>query len=213
MDRDSGSPQRTVACRFAGIVVPGRVNTRHDAFDESNLLLMEATPSGIVARSLKARLEQTQSRSMVLLQLCAPGERRNVSSSSADDNDYEPTPTVLRTREHIERELALFRDRWIELGEARKYHRFHSTVALGGAVSYGMGLQDYISGPVSPSAFLVLLGLQQSAAAQNINERENLQVKPEDFLRDYRFEERNAVRLRPGFRFLAPISLRETSRS
>jgi hypothetical protein len=199
-------------------VVPGRVNARHDAFDESNLLLMEATPSGIVARSLKSRLEQTQSRSMVLLQLCTPGERRNVAtapSSDTDDDDgnNEPTPTVLRTREHIDRELALFRDRWIELGEAKQYRRFHSTVALGGAVAYGLGVQDYVSGPVSPSAFLVLLGLQQSAAAQNINERENLQVKPEDFLRDYRFEERNAVRLRPGFRFLAPISLRETSRS
>ena len=79
-------------------MVPGRVSTRHDAFDESNLLLMEATPSGIVARSLKARLEQTQSRSMVLLPLCTPGERRNVSSSLAaaddDDDGYEPTPAV-----------------------------------------------------------------------------------------------------------------------
>jgi hypothetical protein len=183
------------------------VKSRRDEFDQSNLLLLEATHSGILARSLKTRLEQTQSRSVVLLQLCSPGEKRNV------EEGYEQTPTVQRTREHVERELRAFRDRWTELGREKHYHRFHSTVALGGALSYGLGLQNYISGPVSPSAYLALLGLQQSAAAQNINERENLQVKPEDFLRDYRFEEKNAVRLRPGFRYLAPIALRETSRS
>jgi hypothetical protein len=192
---------------YSGLVVPGYIKSRQDEFDPSNLLILEATPSGILARSLKTRLEQTQSRSVVLLQLCSPGEKRNV------EEGYEHTPTVQRTREHMERELQVFRDRWTELGREKNYHRFHSTVALGGALSYGLGLQTYISGPVSPSAYLTLLGLQQSAAAQNINERENLQVKPEDFLHDYRFEEKNAVRLRPGFRFLAPITLRETSRS
>lgn len=189
-----------------GLVVPGYVKARQDAFDPSNLLLLEATPSGIVARSLKTRLEHTQSRSMVLLQLCSPGEKRNV------ENDYDQGLTVERNRQYLEQQLTTFRDRWIAVGQEKRYDRFHSTVTLGGALVYGLGLQDYVSGPVSPSAYLVLLGLQKAAVAQNITEKENLRVKPEDFLRDYRFEEKNSVRLRPGYRFLAPITLRETSR-
>lgn len=186
--------------------MPGYVKARQDAFDPSNLLLLEATPSGIVARSLKTRLEHTQSRSMVLLQLCSPGEKRNV------ENDYDQGLTVERNRQYLEQQLTTFRDRWIAVGQEKRYDRFHSTVTLGGALVYGLGLQDYVSGPVSPSAYLVLLGLQKAAVAQNITEKENLRVKPEDFLRDYRFEEKNSVRLRPGYRFLAPITLRETSR-
>lgn len=188
-------------------MVPGYIKSRQDVHDPSSLLLLEATPSGIVARPLKTRLERTQSRSVMLLQLCSPGEKRNV------EEDYEQMEIVNRTRKHVERELRQFRDRWTELGKDKGYEWFHSTVALGGALSYGLGLQPYTSGPISPSAYLVLLGLHQAAAAQNIRERDNLGVKVEDFLRDYRFEETNAVRLRPGWRFLAPIPLRETSRS
>jgi len=183
-----------------------------------------------VARPLKTRLERTQSRSVMLLQLCSPGEKRNLNDSDGNDDDADATENgdgddekskqqsskkqmVQRTRQHVDRELKNFRDRWTELGNDKGYARFHSTVALGGAVSYGLGLQEYIKGPVSPSAYLVLMGLQKCAAAQNVSERENRLVKVEDFLRDYRFEERNAVRLRPGWRFLAPIPVRETSLS
>lgn len=191
-----------------GLVVPGYNKTKHDELDPSNLLLLEATPSGIVARSLKTRLECTQSRSVLLLQLCSPGEKRSLSG----DESQEQLPVVVRTREFVESELKKFRDQWIEVGQKNRYHWFHSTVSLGGAISYGFGLQDIVSGPVSPAAYIVLLGLHNAAAAQNINEKENRQIKVEDFLRDCRFEERNAVRLRPGWRFLAPIALRETSR-
>lgn len=206
---DSIRANRTVeAGRFdhIGIVVPGYINTAQDEFDPTNLLLLEATASGIVTRPLKTRLEHTQSRSVLLLQLCSPGEKRNA------DDSCEQLPSVERTREFIEKELRLFRDRWTELGNEKQYRRFHSTVALGGAVAYGMGLQDNIAGPVSPSAYLVLMGLQQAAVAQNIKENDNRKVKVENFLRDYRFEEKSAVGLRPGFRFLAPVPVRETSR-
>jgi hypothetical protein len=176
-------------------------------------LLLEATPSGIVARNLRDRLERTASRSVILLQLCAPGERRNIVPGSSDDDDYEQMPIVERARSHVDRELTKFRDTWMELGASKNYQWIHSTVGLGGALAYGMGLQNYLAGPVSPSAYLVLLGLQQAAAAQNLNQREHETVKCEDFLRDYRFEDVNAVRLRPGYRFLAPIPMRENSRS
>lgn len=177
------------------------------------MLLLEATPSGIVARDLKTRLEMTQSRSVMLLQLCSPGERRNLSEDEMELPENKPSSLVVRTREHVEKELKNFRDRWTELGKEKGYQNFHSTVSLGGAVSYGIGLKDYVDGPVSPAAYLVLMGLQKAAAAQNIAERDTRQVKVEDFLRDYRFEEANAIRLRPGWRFLAPVPVRETSRS
>ncbi|GKY93036.1 hypothetical protein MPSEU_000271900 [Mayamaea pseudoterrestris] len=200
-----------------GIVVPGYIRHRADEYDPTNLLLLEATPSGIVARPLQDRLECTQSRSIIFLPLCSPGEvRHNVYTVDEDaDSESEPdqTPSVVKTRAHITTQLTRFRDRWIDLGKEKKYANFHSTVALGGAFSYALGLHKWAGGPVSPSAYLVLLGLQQAAVAQNINEKDNLSVKVEDFLRDYRVEETNAVRLRPGFRFLAPISVRETARS
>jgi hypothetical protein len=196
----------------AGIIVPGFVESRKDANDPLNLLILEATPSGIVARNLRDRLERTASRSVILLQLCSPGEKRNIVPGSADE-DYEQMPIVDRARSHVDRELTKFRDTWIELGKGKSYKWIHSTVGLGGALAYGMGLQNFFAGPVSPSAYLVLLGLQQAAAAQNLNQREHETVKVEDFLRDYRFEDANAVRLRPGYRFLAPIPMRENSRS
>jgi hypothetical protein len=120
---------------------------------------------------------------------------------------------TVKTRKHIEQELKRFRDRWIDLGKEKRYESFHSTVALGGALAYGLGIHDMAGGPVSPAAYLALLGLQQAGVAQNIREKDSLSVKVEDFLRDYRVEETNAVRLRPGFRFLASIPVRETSRS
>jgi hypothetical protein len=195
----------------AGIIVPGYIENRMDSINPTNLLILEATPSGIVARNLRDRLERTASRSVILLQLCSPGEKRNLAGS--DDEDYEQMPIVDRARKHVDRELTKFRDTWIGLGDEKSYKMIHSTVGLGGALAYGMGLQNFLSGPVSPSAYLVLMGLQQAAAAQNLNQREHETVKVEDFLRDYRFEDANAVRLRPGYRFLAPIPMRENSRS
>jgi hypothetical protein len=189
-----------------GLVVPGYIKNRADIDDPTNLLLLEATPSGIVAHPLKERLERSASRSILLLQLACPGERRN-----SDDED--PLALVERTRQHVDRELRQFRDRWVELAAGQNYKWIHSTVGLGGALLYGLGLQDYSTGPVSPSAYLVLLGLFKAAAAQNINEKENRALKVEDFLRDHRFVEKNAVRLRPGWRFLAPIAIKENSRS
>jgi hypothetical protein len=180
--------------------------------DPTNLLILEATPEGIVAHNLRDRLERTASRSVILLQLCSPGEKRNLMAGS-DDEDYEQLPMVDRARKHVDRDLTKFRDTWIQLGQDKGYKWIHSTVGLGGALAYGMGLQAYLAGPVSPSAYLVLLGLQQSVAAQNLNQREHETVKVEDFLRDYRFEEASAVRLRPGWRFLAPIPMRENARS
>jgi hypothetical protein len=200
----------------SGLIVPGYV--RNDSDHDSNLLLLEATPSGIVARPLKDRLECSQSRSILLLPLCSPAEVRphlQTALSTDDDTDNKDTPpmVVVKTRQHIEQQLKRFRDRWIDLGQDKKYASFHSTVAIGGAVAYGLGLHDLTGGPVSPSAYLTLLGLQFANVAQNIREKDNLAVKPEDFLRDYRVEDTNAVRLRPGFRFLAAVPIRETARS
>lgn len=194
----------------------------YDAADPNSLLLLEATPQGIVARPLKDRLEQTTAHSVLLLQLCSPGEQRNnaVGGGGDDDdnntekeNEKETTPAqkaVNRAREHVERELATFRDRYLQAGRDNHYAYLHSTVTLGGALAHWTGLHQYNAGPVSPSAFLVLSGLQRAAAAPALSDRETRAVKVEDFLRDYRFTERDAVRLRPGWRFLAPVPLKQS---
>ena len=46
-----------------------------------------------------------------------------------------------------------------------------------------------------------------------LNEKQSQQTKVEDFTRDGRFFEKDTVRLRPGWKFLGPVVLRETSSS
>ena len=210
-----------------GLVVPGYIRTRSDEYDPLNLLLLEATPSGIVARPLKERLELSTSNSVVLLQLASPGEQRNrivdraTATGATSESPSSPELLVTRTREHVVKELKRYRDTWVSLGTQYKYQYLHSTLTIGGAMAYALGLYELfqssstfsIKGPVSPSAYLVLSGLQQAAAAPSISDQENFKIKPEDFLRDYRLTEQNAVRLRPGWRFLAPITLKQSSTS
>ena len=240
-----------------GIVVPGYIRSKQDEFDPSNLLLLEATPQGIVARSLKTRLERTQSRSVLLMQLNLPGEQRDFDSTNYDDDDDNDNDddnnhnnnkddkdlsklssrelSVRRTRKYLERELIKFRDKFVSLGQEYHFHRLYSTMTIGGGLLYGLGMAGsssssssspwlpLLQGPVSPSAWLVLMALQQGAAAQNLNERnERFLIKPQDFVRhsggggrrsilllDDNNSNNNALRLRPGWRFLAPISLRD----
>lgn len=209
-ERCAVSPWAAAACfaskqfgiyNHCGLIVPGYAKTKAEELDPINLLLLEATPSGIVARPLKDRLEQSTSHSILLLQVCSPGERRN------DDED--PPPSVLRTHQYVHRELSKFRDQWIAAGEKQGYRHFHSTVTMGGALAYTIGAQSLIAGPVSPAAFLVLTGLQKAAVAMNTNEAENRTVLVSGFLRDYRKTDQNVVRLRPGYRFLPPITLKQ----
>jgi hypothetical protein len=204
-----------------GLVVPGYIRTRSDEYDPLNLLLLEATPGGIVARPLKERLELSTAHSVILLQLASPGEQRNKIVDNPTDSQSSQQILVARTREHVVKELKRYRDTWVSLGTQYNYQYLHSTLTIGGAITYALGLYEIfqssstfsIKGPVSPSAYFVLSALQQAAAAPSITDQENFKIKPEDFLRDYRLTEKNAVRLRPGWRFLAPITLKQSSTS
>lgn len=213
-----------------GIIVPGYIKSKADMYDPSNLLLLEATASeGIVARPLKSRLEHSQARSIILVPLQVPGERRNAIGETDDDDDDSAKSasttsrrgkaaaaskqsaqalSAARTRAHLEKELKQFRDRWVDLGKDQKYHWMHSTLTLGGAVVAALGLEAYASGPVSPAAWLTLMGLQQGAAATNLDVKQRLHVIPEDFLRHPSLHDDRAVRLRPGWRFLVPVNVR-----
>jgi hypothetical protein len=204
-----------------GLIVPGYATTKAQELDPANLLLLEATPSGIVARPLKDRLEQSTSHTILLLQVCSPGER---SRDVVDVTDDDPPPSVQRTLRHVQRELTVFRDQWLTAGEKRGYRHFHSTVTIGGAMLYWLGQQllpsskdnnyfyNYVvSGPVSPAAFLVLSGLQRANIATNTrSDVENRAVIVSGLLRDYRHtDDPHVVRLRPGYRFLPPITLKQ----
>lgn len=189
-----------------GIVVPGMFEKKSEALDPSNLLLLEATPSGILARPLLKRLEMSQSRTVLLLPLASPGERRN-------DEDYEPTPKTKRLQDHLNKSLAKFRDTWVHEGEKQNYKSAHSTLGIIGALAYATGLYKTSKSPISPSAWLVTTALMESGAGLNLSERTAFETKVEDFLRDHRFNEKDTLRLRPGWKFLSPVVMRETSRS
>jgi hypothetical protein len=168
---------------------------------------LEATASeGIVARPLLHRLEMSQSRSVLLLRLASPGEQRN-------DPSYEPTTATKRLHKHVDGALEKFRDVWVQESKKQNYSWSHSGLGIFGALGYALGLYKVLPLPVSPSAWLVLSALQESGVALNLSERTALETKVEDFFKDYRFSEdqERSVRLRPGWKFMNPIAMRETS--
>lgn len=156
-----------------------------------------------MARPLLERLEMSQSRSVVLLPLAMPGERRN-------DQFFEATPSTIATENVVRKHLIEMRDKWVEVSKEKNYKRAHSTLGLVGALAYACGYHTKNAGPTSPSAWLVTMALQDSKIAQNVTERTIKEAKVEDYLRDYRFQDHDVIRLRPGWRFLAPVSFRET---
>ena len=192
----------------AGIVVPGYVKTKAQALDPSNLYLLEATAGeGIVARPLLTRLEMTQSRTVLLLPLTSPGQRRN-------DEEYEESPKTKQMQQHIQSSLTKFRDQWIAESNKRNYASAHSTLGILGALAYAMGLHKTSPAPISPSAWLVVSALMECGVGMHLSERKALESTVEDFLRDHRFcEGENVVRLRPGWKFQHPVVMRETARS
>ena len=149
----------------------------------------------------------SQSRSVLLLPLATPGERRN-------DDNYEPTAKTLKLQQHLNKGLIKFRDTWVAESEKQNYTSAHSLIGIFGALGYATGLYKTSKSPVSPSTFLVVSALMESGAGLNLSERTAFEARAEDFLRDYRFcNGDDAIRLRPGWKFLAPVVMRETSKS
>jgi len=209
-DNENSDGRRTVdigSFDHCGIVVPGRNKNGKDVYDPYNLMLLEATASeGIVARPLLTRLEMSQSRSVLLLPLSSPGELRNDTESDLSDKTQ-------KVQEYMSKRLVEFRDKWEAISQTQGYASAHSTLGIIGAVGYGLGWMKYNKAPVNPSAFLVVSALQDAGAGENIAKNAAFHAKPEDFLRDHRFHESDTVRLRPGWKFLSPVTMRERSRS
>ena len=191
-----------------GIVVPGFVKNKKDLYDPSNLLLLEGTASGgVVARPLLTRLEMSQSRSVMLLPLVTSGERRG------DDDDFEPTKQMQLVEDYKQKQLVDFRDKWLEQSEKQSYASAHATLGIIGALGYALGLHRTSLAPVSPSAWVVVSALQHAGVGENLNYRTAMETKVEDFLWGHRFNETDCVRLRPGWKFLPLVAMRESSRS
>lgn len=183
-----------------GIVVPGK-----DSLDDLHLL--EATSGdGIVSRPLLRRLEMSRSRNVTLLPLSSAGEYRN-------SDNYEPSEKTVRLRDTVEASLADFRDKSVKSSHDQQYHRIHSLVSIMGAIAYTLNLHEFTPLPVSPASWLVVCALQAATAGENVERRGALNAKVEDFFLDHRFHEKNVVRLRPGWKFLPPVTMRESSAS
>ena len=201
---------KSIASLFTtGIVVPGYGKTKREILDPSNLLLLEATSgSGIVARPLLSRLEISQSRSVLLLPLSMPGERRHENENKSDA--YEPTPNEVATELLVRKKLESFRDVWTGLSNKNNYQNAHSTLSIIGCIAYGLGIHTHIPSPTSPSAWFVTMALQDAKIAQSISDSQLKNTKVENFLHDHRFQDHDVVHLRPGWKFLSPVSMRET---
>ena len=197
-----------------GIVVPGQSTTKGDEHDPSNLCLLEATSgSGIACRPLLTRLEMSRSRSVILLPLSCPGERRYEADLDNEDGGGGPSEQTKFLKNQTYNELLKFRDKWLVDSKTQNYQSHHSYLSIMGALLYKSGLQATFPIPISPSAWLVVSALQECGAAMKLNEKQSQQTKVEDFTRDGRFFEKDTVRLRPGWKFLGPVVMRETSAS
>lgn len=138
--------------------------------------------------------------------LSIPGERRY-------DDDHVNAERTQQIRDYIDKRLTAFTQQWTAESQKQHYSRSHATLGIFGALLYATGLFKYSSGPISPSAWIVVEALQDAGVAEHFSERTAYETKVEDFLRDHRFYETDTVRLRPGFKFLPAVMLRETSRS
>ncbi len=215
---DASSLTEGSSFNHVGVVVPGYSAEKYH--DSSDLLLLEATASGIVAHPLLTRLEMSRSRTVLLLPLCAPGEHRRkdfnlmreddegVSGQNRDDEEEK----VQKLTGNVRKQLKKFRDMNLAASQKYKYQYYHSLIGLSGCFAYAIGHANNSYSPVSPSAWLVVSALQSAGIAMHVDGLSAMTAKPEDFLRDHRFHELHTVRLRPGWKFLPPLTLRETSR-
>jgi hypothetical protein len=196
-------------CVLVGIVVPGQSTAKGAEHDPANLCLLEATSgSGVTCRPLLTRLEMSRSRSVILLPLSCPGERR-FEVDHGDEGGLSEQTKLVRSITHSE--LAKFRDKWLAESISQDYKSHHSYLSIMGACLYRTGLYPTFPIPISPSAWLVVQALQECGAAMKLNEKQSQQTRVEDFTRDGRFFERDTVRLRPGWKFLNPLVMRENS--
>jgi hypothetical protein len=161
-----------------------------------------------VARPLLNRLEMSRSRTVLWIPLHIPGDNRN-------DPNFQPTQKLLRLLENMEKCLIEFRDKWVALSIDQNYVRSHTSLCIVGSLIYALGLADITRTPISPSAWVVVSGLQAANVAVNVQNKTALVQRVDDFLRDHRFHPSvdDTVRLRPGYKFLPPVALRELSRS
>jgi hypothetical protein len=191
-----------------GIVVPGQSKAPGAEHDPSNLCLLETTSgSGVACHPLLTRLEMSRSRSVILLPLSCPGERRY--EAGEDEHSMSEKTQFLKNQTY--NELTKFRDVWLEDSQIQNYQSQHSYLSIMGAFLYLTRLYPTFPIPISPSAWMVVSALQDCGAAMKLNEKQSQQTKVEDFTRDGRFFENDTVRLRPGWKFLSPVVMRETS--
>ena len=194
-----------------GVVVPHPDKDSMNDPDPEPYLLEYTPQDGIVARPLLERVELSRSRSILLLPLSLPGERRGRGdSSSLDDSNVNLTTQQSELiREKMNERLNNFRANYENM---KGIQNMHSTLSLFGSLAYWLGLHEKFSFlPVNPSSFFAVSAMQEAGVALNVEQRAALNAKAEDFLRDHRFQETESVRLRPGFRFMKPFAVRENS--
>ena len=151
----------------------------------------------------------SRSRSVILIPLSCPGERRFALDSDEDNQQLSEKTVFLKKQTYTE--LTKFRNKWLEDSKKEQYDKQHSLLSIMGAFMYVTNLYPTFPIPISPSAWLVVQALQDCGAAMKLNEKQAKETKVEDFTRDGRFFEKDTVRLRPGWKFLSPVVMRETS--
>jgi len=151
----------------------------------------------------------SRSRSVILIPLSCPGERRFAVDHGDDDDTINEKTQFLKNQTY--HELTKFRDKWLVDSQKEQYDKQHSFLSIMGAFMYLTNLYPTFPIPISPSAWLVVQALQDCGAAMKLNEKQAQETRVEDFTRDGRFFEKDTVRLRPGWKFLSPVVMRETS--
>merc|ERR1711982_248250 len=135
----------------------------------------------------------SQSRTVTVLPLSIPTER------NYREEDY-MSPQTRSARDRIDKNLASFRDLMIKTSNEKNYASIHSLLSIIGAITYFLGLNGLSPAPASPQAWIVVSALQFAVIAEDITGKEALEAKVEDFLHDSKYQEKDVIHFRPGFR-------------
>lgn len=184
----------------AGILVPSKKKTS----ESTDLLILEAIASeGIIARPLLQRLQSSQSRSILVLPLNIPGERRT-------DNHYTPSLPTLKIRQKIHEKLYEFSKTWVSISQKQRYQCHHTSLTIFGSLIYALNVHNYFNIPVSPSAWLITLALMDINAIRKGNENIAMSAKVHDFINtNFFLGINNILPIRPGWKFGKPIIVRQ----
>jgi hypothetical protein len=241
----SSSPFSALSCYAAKYLIGANASGITDASQvfehvaivvekkHNGAVMLEACDNGdgLVKREVTDALCLDMSKSVQLVRLLAPGERRtpiSIGANGIDDDDSDSdgnnangnsttssasSPVIgiaaanksKQAKEKLAFDLQMFANKVVEEGKSIDYASLHNSMGLVGAIRKALRMDAYYfaGNPHSPSAWLVIHALQEAGAAT----KTTMDLAQDATVDDLYANSREI--LRTGWRLEKPVSLRE----